>query len=744
MMDNSSVPFSLHDNGLMIGREREHKKLIDAYNRCLCAHDETAKRELVLVTGPSGCGKTTLAKRLRETVNGKGLLITGKFDYLQRPEPYSAVVSAFTDFSNQILASGDTSARLSQLRHNYDQSPESDRKILLRMIPSLYAVLGCDNSTTMSSSSDSDSNTPGMSVLHETMRRRFPVVLVRFLRLACSAENPLVLLLDDLQWADRGSLELIRYLLLSAELKGLMIVGTVRDNEVDRDDLLARMLRLLEAADIVITNIRLKELGRDDHLQLVSAWLGMSSSSCDRLARVVYRQTGGNIFYTYEYLRLLHADGVLSRKDDMWEWDIQQLDRESAPTAVNFVGIKLASLASHQQEVLKTASILGSTFNLVILAVLLPSQIDVDKTLHQLCRIGLFVAKEEEVEELSFGHDQFQQASYGLIPVEERPMFHFSVANKLRSSLSPADLERHIFLVASQVERCAHCLTDHVDRREMAALAFQACARATKLAAFTTALTYVSLAIDLLPENHWKDHYGASLIFHNAAAEVAYCTADIEMMDAMVDAVLSNARSLDDKLQVIATKVNALGSQQRISEACDMGIRVVRELGERIPSNPGVVTVVRELLKCRRMLRGKTMVDLLTLPPMRDKRKLAAVRLLDIMTIFLFMEKSLLMPVVVCRQMQLTLKYGQNAMTSCTFGLYALILMKLGQIEEGYKYQQIAMEFYEKHQKKEWQARVYFVVYGTCSWYMEPLRRSLEPLRAAYTTGLETGDITVS
>ena len=722
--------------GGVFGRQEETNLLIAAYEHRIVS----SERELVLLTGASGTGKTRLAQQLREYVeNHGGMLITGKFDQLQSPKPFSAFVAAFTDFSQQLLLKGEPA--LSRVRKRVYETEDIDTKLLTGMIPALLNILD-----EMPVGNDSPDEEPTMLLLSELQKQRFLGVFAKFLSVMCSPEYPCVLFLDDLQWADVGRLALLKTLVSNDQnSQGAMILGACRGNEVQINDPLAGMLRSLEDdSGVLITNIMLTNLSQQSVNELVAMSLDLDNKICQPLSDVVFQLTNGNIFYTKQYLQSLYADGIIYFDETgkgQWTWDEHQFQK-SALTTKELLEKALQDLPPVYQNLLKIASSLGSVSSVETLCLLIPRDV-VEKGIEEAMIRGILVPVPGTDDLVQFAHDQIQRASYDLIDIEKKKEFHLSIARVLTERLSDEDFQSAdiLYLVVGQFAFGYGLIHDADERHIVANLCVRAGHKAIDASAFNTASSYFKLGINVLGERCWRDHYAVCLLLHNAAAEISYCNGDTVEMEVFIDAIMRHAIACHDKITACCTQILSLGSRMKFLEALELGLNNLKRLGEPVPS-PTKYNILREYVKTKWKLRGKSNEDILRLPLMSDRKKLGAMRISGIIFLYACFCRPEYIAMLATQSVQLSLKYGLSAMSAPGFASFAFLLCSgTGSTAEGYKFGQLALLILEKFKSKEWVPRVHAPVYGIVLYWRDPIQVCLQPLLDSFRIGLSTGDV---
>jgi len=767
-----------------------------------------ASGELVLVTGASGCGKTRLVESvLRPRVAAKGgFFIEGKFDcptskgLQQQPEPYQPVVRAFSEYVRLVVSSSSNSntkdeqgenSLLEKIRQDLKDFKDAGRQLLIDLIPPLRVLFEPDcgaegedihgeamNSSEVgshkqklrpgrekrqrslsalsSASNGADSRHLVEQVNHHHAGSTTIVAAFRqFVRRVCSHARPLVIFLDDLQWAEPASLELLSALVLASDrtydaeitnraIPGLMLVGACRDDEVSFQHRLSVTLREVEAQGARITEVEAKDLDRPALEAMVADILSQSPDRCQELVDLVWKFTHGNVFFVVQLLQCLQEEGLLchSAEDDTWTCDSEAnisagLDFDDA---VHLISSKIQRLDEKVQHVLMVAACLGAEFDEYLLRVVVGY--DVIASLS-------FAEEKGLVMRLTWGswrffHDQIQQSAYSLIPSEEREGIPLQIGRKLWGSLSSSQLNKHAFLVVNQLRQGVELVEDQSERDSMAVLLLRVGEKATETSAFAAAADYLHLGIQLLCNRHWRDQYELSLNLYSAAAEVEYCNGNFDRMDTLVAALLQHARNLEDKSRALMLSIYSLGSRNELQKAIDRGFEVLRDFEEFFPSKPSSFTVVRELWKTKKMLRRLSDSDILGLPRMRDSSKLSAMRIMNLLFAYTLNGRPLYAPLIATRLVQTCLIHGMSRMACVAFSAFGMLLcMAFDDVDLGVRYGRVSLSILDKFQAKEWLPRTYSAVYGCCFTAVEPLRHQLKPLLTSHRVGL-SGDIEFS
>jgi len=689
---------------------------------------------LLLVTGASGSGKTrlvkhTLQKRVRDA---GGYFLVGKFDQLQRPEPYRGFVAAFTEFTSQVVKRGPEAVKA--MRESIEDVVGDDCCVLTSMIPALGRILG-------------DHENDSSKARADDAIQRFVFAFRMFLRAVSSQDQPVVLLLDDLHYADFCSLDVLTHQVRDLKNNpGLFIVGTCDDSDrMTNDTYLAFKLREMEkggVAPIEHVSLRNLEPGEVNHLLGNALHLSRLEQS-ESLGAIVSAQTKGNMFYIIEFVRWLQDSGLLSFDESTgtWQWDSDEISMTINVCRVgDFLVDRLELLPMDTRDVLKVAACFGSHLDEKLIEYVLGRP--VGDIVVQAAAKGILVFDETHGN-FAFEHDGMQSAAYNLIPEDGRELFHLEVGRRLWRHLNKDELDRHIFLVLSQMNIGRRLITREKERYAVATLCLHAGRKAAKSSTFRTAAVYLNLAIYLLElqDRCWHDDYDLTLAVYNAAAEMEMCTANYEAMDRLTGVVLKNARSSLDKIQSFSTRIYGLGVADRPNEALDLGIEVLASVGERFPRILCRQHLMQGMKRVRRLLRGKSNEQILRMANIEEREKLSSLQILNLMFLPALLNRPKLAPFITLKLMRITLEDGLSMIAPATFAIYGMLCISArGDVDAAWRYGELGMELLEQLEVREYLPRVYAAFYGCVYPWKKPLRDILHPLQHAYRVGMQTGD----
>ncbi|MBD1805966.1 AAA family ATPase [Microcoleus sp. FACHB-SPT15] len=753
--DKFQIPQKLY------GREAEVETLLAAFERVNGQKQPTTnKSEMMLVSGYSGIGKSALVQEIYKPITKcRGYFISGKFDQFQRNIPYSAIVSAFSNLVRQLLT--EPEASLAQWREKLLAAFGANGQVIIDVIPEVELIVG------------KQPEVPDLAIAEA--QNRFNLVFQNFIWVFTQPEHPLVMFIDDLQWADVASLKLIKLLMSAPDSQYLFFIGAYRDNEVNTAHPLILTVDEIRGAGVKIEHIFLSPLDLSNINQVISDTLKYTPEKTIPLAELVLSKTGGNPFFLQEFLKSLYAEKLIKfdlkplsqgGSQGQWQWDLEQIKAQSITNnVVELMASKIQRLNASTQRVLQLAAAIGNQFDLETLAIvyeksqkdtaadlqkaiatnlIIPlsdayKSIDLDIISHSLLEIN----QEPATIEYKFAHDRIQQAAYSLIPPEDKQAIHWKVGQLLLQNTLQQVREQKIFDIVNQLNFGIELIAVDSERNQLAQLNLLAGKKAKASAAYESAWNYLKVGINCLSTDSWQSQYDLTLALYVEAVEVAILRGSFEEMDRFASVVLQQAKTLLDKVKIYEIKIQGYTAHNQPLDAVKTALSVLTMLGIRFPKKSNKLDIISELVRTKVRLAGKRIEDLIDLSEMSDPYKLAAMRILSGVASAAYFAASELFPLIVLKQVNLSIKYGNTPVSSYAYATYGLILSGevVGDVESGYQFGQLALRLLDKFNAKELKARTLFIVNYFIRHWKEHLRESLSPLLDAYLIGLETGDL---
>jgi predicted ATPase/signal transduction histidine kinase len=739
----------------LYGRESEVFSLLAAFERV-----SAGSAEMMLVAGFSGIGKTAVVNEVHKPiVRQRGYFIKGKFDQFQRNLPFSAFVQAFRDLMEQLLS--ETDAKVEEWKLEILAALGDSAQAIIKVIPELERIIG--------------QQPPVPEISGSAAQNRFNLLFEKFIQVFTTKEHSLVVFLDDLQWADLASLNLIKLLIGATDNRYLLLMGAYRDNEVFPAHPLMLTLAEIQKAEAKVNTITLAPLAQADLNCLVADTLACSTELARPLTELVYQKTQGNPFFSTQFLKSLHEDGLIEFNFEAryWQCDIARV-RTLALTddVVAFMALQLRKLPTRTQEVLKLAACIGNQFDLATLAIVDEnSPVETAAALWKALQEGLILPisevykfyqaegksksvigngkesdqlpiTQDQLPKYKFLHDRVQQAAYSLIPEEQKRSTHLKIGQLLLENTPEGDREERIFDIVNHLNVGVEIITQEAQREQLAWLNLVAGKKAKAATAYAAAVEYFNIGRELLTENCWQNQYELTLALSTKAAEVAYLSGDFDQMKKLAAVVENCAKTLLDKVKVYEVQMQAYMAQNKLQEALNTGLQVLKQLGVEFPSEPNSSDIGQALGETASILNGLRIEDLVDLPQMSHSYKLAAMRLLSSIFAPAYIAAPALLPLTVCKQVQLSVQYGNASVSPFAYANYGFLLCGVVEdIDSGYQFGQLALSLVSKLNSQETKAKTAFIVNLFIRHCKEHLRETLEPLVSAYSSGMEAGDL---
>ena len=710
----------------LYGRDREITTLLAAFDQMAA----TGQPRLVTVSGYAGIGKSALVHELHKPiVREHGYFLSGKFDQLMRDIPYATLTQAFRDLVQQLLA--ESEARIADWQQRIQAAVGINGQLIVDVLPQVELIIG--------------KQAPVPALPPADAQNRFRAVLQRFVSVFCSQEHPLVIFLDDAQWADAASLQFIEDLLIRSDMRYLLLIAAYRDNEVSAAHPLMTTLEAIRKNSTAVTEIWLAPLSVKDLNQLVADTLHAPLFACTPLTDLVFGRTEGNPFFFTQFLDALYKEGVLrhSSKERCWRWDLEQIrSRNFADNVADLMAGKLRRLPEATQEVLELAACLGNKFDLHHLA--LVSGLSEEETGQRLS-----AAMHEDLilrsgRHAKFLHDRIQQAAYALIPEACHAEVHLRIGRTLIACLTADEIDAHLFDVATQFNRGVALLIDFNEKAQVAGINLRAGRKAKVSAAYMSACVYLTAGMALFNEENWGCQY--ELLFHLwlERAECECLSGHFDTAERLIAMLLQNAVSKVDQAAAYRLKVSLHVLKAENVQAVESGLACLRQFGISLPIHPTQEQVQAEYEQVWQALGERSIEDIIDLPLMDDVEIQACMNVLEaIGTSALCVDKRLYL-LRVCRMVNLSIWYGAASASGYAYVCFGMILSQsFHRYEEGYRFGQLGCDLIEKHGFVAYKAKTYQAMGLNVLW-TQPIATAVNFLRKAFREGAEIADLAAS
>lgn len=761
----------------LYGREAEVSQLLAAFDRVASSpetrfnqkgskiqkqaeKEKTGNSEIFLVSGFSGIGKTAVVNEIHKPIVRKqGYFIKGKFDQFNRNIPFSAFVQAFRDLMGQLLSESET--QLQTWKTWILEAVGQYGQVIIEVIPELERIIGQQPSA------------PDLS--GTAAQNRFNLLFQKFIQVFTTLEHPLVIFLDDLQWADSASLNLIQILMAELETDYLLMIGAYRDNEIFAAHPLMLTLDAIRKAGTIVNTITLQPLTQKSLNALVADTLNCPEELAYSLTKLVKQKTKGNPFFFTQFLKALHQDQLITfdSQAGYWQCDIVRV-REAALTndVLEFMALQLQKLPLATQDILKLAACIGNQFDLATLAIVSEQpETEAATALWRALQEGLILPQSEvykfylsdsdgvtaplfplincPLPVYKFAHDRIQQSAYNLIPESQKQSTHLKIGELLLSQYKPekntlftADTEEKLFKIINHFNIGKDLIFHKKERYKLAYLNLKAGQKAKVSTAYVAAIEYFKMGIELLGAESWKEEYLLTLMLHEEGAEVAYLSGNFDQMELLLQIVLQQAKTLLDQVKVYEVKIKSYLAQNNVSLAIQTGIAILKLLNVEFPEKPNFSHLQKELEATQATLSIYSLEDLMNLPEMADSNQRAAMKILASIISAVHQAEPQLFPLMVLKQVNLSIEYGNAPTSSFAYAWYGILLSVIaGDIEASDQAGELALMLLAQFNNQELTAKVFNMVYAFIKIWKNHIRDVVKPLGEGYQVGFTTGDL---
>jgi len=733
--DRFTIPETLY------GRKKEVAQLLAAFERV-----SLGTTEMMLVAGFSGIGKTVVVNEVHKPiVRQRGYFIKGKYDQFQRNIPFSAFVQAFRDLMGQLLSESDT--QLQTWKTKILAAVGDNGQVLIDVIPELERIIGAQ--------------LPATELSGSAAQNRFNLLMQKFVQVCTSKEHPLVMFLDDLQWADSASLNLLQLLMMDTGY--LLVLGAYRDNEVSPVHPFILTVDEIVKTGATVNTITLQALSEPDMNLLVAETLNCESSLAQPLTNLVYQKTQGNPFFATQFLKALHDDKLISFNGDIrhWQCDIAQVKALAiTDDVVKFMALQLQKLPLETQDVLKLAACIGAQFDLNTLVIV--SEKSAARTATALWKAlqeGLVIPTtkiykfftESDTDEVfkasanptyRFLHDRVQQAAYSLIPADNKQATHLQIGQLLQQKLSEIDREDKLFDIVGHLNLGIELIAQPDERQALAQLNLKAGTKARSATAYAAARLYLQSGLELLEPDCWETQYELTLNLYVAAAEASYLKGDFEGMKQLAAFVLQQAQTILDKVKIYEIQIAAYTARNQTLQAIAIGTEALKQLGVDLPTEADSAKIGNALQQLNQQLQGRDIAELVELPVMSDPNAQAAMQLLGMLFSAVYQGMPGLLPLLGATMVRLSLEFGNAPASTIGYVIHSMVLCAfLGEVETGYKFGRLALAVLEQVNTQSMKC----ITLGKFGFFIQPhqeaLRAALVTLKESYKAGMETGNL---
>ncbi len=721
MSDRLMIPEKLY------GREREIDALLGAFDRVVAQ----GPAELVLVSGYSGIGKSAVVNELHKSlVPPRGLFASGKFDQYKRDIPYATLAQAFESLIHPLLSKSEEELRI--WRDALHEALDPNGSLIAELVPGLKHIIG--------------EQPPVPELPPEEAKGRFLLVFRRFISVFATPEHPLALFLDDLQWLDAATLDLLEDLLSRKDVKHLLLIGAYRDNEINPAHPLMRKLDAMRHAGSLLRDIVLAPLGRGDLEQLLADSLRCEPDRVVPLAQLIHDKTNGNPFFAIQFISILADEGLLvfDHNKAQWSWDLNRIrTKDYTDNVVDLMVRKLKRLPPETQAALQQFACMGNSAEFDMLHMVYEGSLEeMHDRLWDAVRAGLVFRSETSYR---FLHDRVQEAAYSLIPKELRAEAHLRIGRLLAENASAGKLEDVIFEIVNQLNRGAHLIASAEERERVAELNLIAGRRAKSSTAYASALKYLRACSAVLTDTTWDTNYRLIFSIEFLTAECELLTGDMAASESRLSMLSRRAKNRHDFAIVTRLQLTLYTTLDQSDRAVDAFLKYLRSTGTNWTRHPTREEVLHEYDRIGAQVGKRSIEQLVDLPLMTDPDVLDMLDVFtEIVTPALYYDENL-SSLVVCRMVNLSLEYGNHDGSCFGYVWFGVIAgPRFNNYKGGFQFGQLGYDLVEKRGLTRYQARTYMSFGNFVVPWAKHVANGRELVRRAFDAAYRIGDLTFS
>jgi PAS domain S-box-containing protein len=704
----------------LYGRRTEIETMLACLDRMVSG----GAPELVLVSGYSGIGKSSVVNEIHRMLPAQGLFASGKCDQYKRDIPYATLAQAFQNLIRPLL--GKNESELAHWRNALQQALGENAALIADLVPGVKIIIG--------------EPPPALQLPPQDTQQRFRLVFRQFIGVFTRPEHPLVLFLDDLQWLDAATLDLLEELLSRSDLTNLLLIGSYRDNEVTASHPLLRKLETIRASRRV-QDIKLGPLTIDELRGLVSEALRVDADQAIALAELIHSKTDGNPFFVIQFLHALADEGLLTfdRQNTRWILDLHGIQaKQYTDNVIDLLAGKLTRLPLAAQKALQWFACLGNVADTTTLSVIVERSED---DLHA----ALWDARRQQmVDRLDrsyrFVHDRVQEAAYEAIAAESRAEMHLTIGRLLLRHTPPERREERLFEIVNQLNRGGRLMTSNEEREQLAELNLAAGRRAAATSAYTSALTYLAEGRALLSDDAWERRQELAFALDLQSADCTICLGDLQIAAKRLEALGERATDTVQRCSVARRRVELYTMMGDAHRAVAVGLEYLRLVGIDWPAHPNESQALNEYERIWSGLRGRTIEQLIDLPFTDDAQSLATLDLLAAITVPTHYTDAHLNTLNISRAVNLCLERGNCDAAPVSYSAMGVVASaRFGHLDEGYRLGKMACDLIDRHGLKHFGAgRTYFNFAVLTPW-TRPFGDAIDPARRAFQTAKSYG-----
>jgi len=723
LIGNNDVFDKLTISQRMYGREDEIASMQKTFENIKFGYDN----EIVLISGRSGMGKTTLVNNFqKKLIQYNSYFIFGKFEQIKKSIPYSSIIQALKGLIKLILTEQEDIIK--NWKNLLLKELNSNAQIIIDVIPELEFIIGKQAKVQELPAVES--------------QNRFKRMFQKFIKVFAQRNHPLILFLDDLQWADSETLNLLESIILETNTKYFLFIGSYRDNEIYPLKDLLKFFSNLKDDSIPIKEISLVPLTVNNIAELLGDTFGYVPKDILDFAKITYSKTNGNPFFINQFLNSLYENQLIEFNAGFgWAWEISKIEKmQITENVVDLMEKKITKLPKNTQEVLKLASCIGNKFDFeTLLMIYGKSSEETFQDLSEAINEGIILIMEDCQK---FLHDKVQEAAYSLMSEQEKKEIHYKIGYLLLNNTKKENLDDKIFDIVNHLNISIELLNSEEEKEKLANLNLQAGKKAKLSTAYNSALKYLKIASTLINNNTWQKNHDLKFSVSIERAECEYIAFNFFDAEELFEDILQNTNNLEEISQVYYLKILLYTSTGEPERAIQAGLKCLKSLGVKVKSKFTFLDLMLVHLKVKLKCGNKKIQDLLDLPDIKNKDKENIMKIMSALSAATYNIADLfLLFVLGLNIVELSLKYGNSSYSSYGYLIYGIVLETFfSDYKNGYEFGKLALNLNEKFEDVTLKTKLNYLFATFINCWTEHIDYAFKYLDTAHKTGIESGN----
>ncbi|MGF1740492.1 AAA family ATPase [Vibrio profundum] len=720
----------------IFGRDKEIQVLLSSFNKV-----SSESNGMLFVSGDPGIGKSVLVNEIHKPiVKRKGYFSSGKYDQIQRNVPYSAIIQAFKRLVNQLLTESDEN--ILSWRRKIISSLGVNGKVITDVIPEVKYLIG------------EQKEIPDLPPTESS--NRFNMTFVAFIQALTRSERPLCLFLDDLQWADTSSLNLIKTLITSKTINNLFMIGAYRDNEVSLRHHLTSVMTDIKKENSNVSDIRLSNLTSDYVKMIISESLPCSKSDKSELASICLEKTGGNPFYLMQFLKALYDEGYLcfDSNKEIWSWEYDVIKRTmTTDNIVDLMVSKIKKFPKETVEILKLSACIGSNFDIKTLGIVSRlGEAEIFDSLSIPIEDGLVVPQDTSSKhnEYKFVHDRVQEASYSMLSNNEKNELHSKIGWTLYQA-SMGIIGDNVLDITDHLNLGIDSITKKDEILLLAKLNCESGIRSKHAVAYDVAIKYFQIAKNILTDADWGSSYDLCFSVYLEGGECSYFQGDFDGFSSMMDTVFEKSQNVLDRCRVYQQRIAQSTTLGDYNNAIRQGISAISLLGVNLPDIDDEKGINNYFVNEYNWFdeswgKKKRILELYDLPISELEKEEMLISILSSILDSVTLGFPNYLRVVTITIINQSIKSGHTKYTPIGYSFHGLVIHEVFKnVEEAYDFHRVGyMINNDKIDNKSMSCRVKFM-FGSFGVYLkEPYMSGFKYVDSGLSEAMEIGDLNYS